>query len=253
MGKHKKFLKSEKAKVKLKGNKLKGPQNVTKTDFKVKKIVLTDQLKNVQELEKGTRKIHSIQDCLARLRNTTSAEALSNLKEIILYQEDDVQKNLEVIIKTVANLSLSVEKSDRNECFRLLNIICGQKNRLNLEPFFSILLTYLKCAMTHIKSSIQEDSLSMLDILMKHFPQLVVAEKDEILIPYLDMMSKTKNEASQERSIKLHSSNKIMTIKWRKTILEQLVVLLKCLNNNKRNLDAERSSRNAKEIIVGEK
>lgn len=252
MGKHKKFLKSEKAKVKLKGNKLKGPQNVTKTDFKVKKIVLTEQLKNVQELEKGTRKIHSVQDCLSRLKNSTSAEAISNLKEIILYQEDDVQKNLEMIIKIVANFSLSIEKGDRVECFRILNIICSQKNRLNLEPFFSILLTYLKCAMTHIKPSIQEDSLSMLDILMKHFPQLVVAEKDDILIPYLDMMSKTKNESSQERSITLHSSNKIMSIKWRKTILEQLVLLLKCLNNEKRKND-EISSRSAKDIIVSEK
>jgi pre-rRNA-processing protein IPI1 len=219
----------------------------------VKKIVLTDQLRNVQEIEKGTRKVHSVQDSLTRLRNSTSAEALSNLKDIILYQEDDVQKNLEVIIKTVANLSLSIEKSDRTECFRLMNIICSQKNRLNLAPFFSILLTYLKCAMTHIKPSIQEDSLSMLDILMKHFPQLVVAEKDDILIPYLDMMSKTKNDSSQERSITLHSSNKIMSIKWKKTILEQLAVLLKCLNTDKRHNDAERSSKNAKEIVVGEK
>ncbi len=53
MGKHKKFLKSEKAKVKLKGNKLKAAQNTTKTDFKVKKIILTDQLRNVNDFKEG--------------------------------------------------------------------------------------------------------------------------------------------------------------------------------------------------------
>lgn len=46
MPKHKKFLKSEKAKIKLKGAKLPKGLNVTKTDFKVKKIVIREQLKD---------------------------------------------------------------------------------------------------------------------------------------------------------------------------------------------------------------
>uniref|UniRef100_A0A1B0CSR9 Pre-rRNA-processing protein Ipi1 N-terminal domain-containing protein n=1 Tax=Lutzomyia longipalpis TaxID=7200 RepID=A0A1B0CSR9_LUTLO len=44
-GKHKKVLRSEKAKVKLKGAKLPKGQNITKTDFKVKKILIREQLK----------------------------------------------------------------------------------------------------------------------------------------------------------------------------------------------------------------
>lgn len=46
MAKHKKFLKSEKAKIKLKGAKLPKGLNVTKTDFKVKKIVIREQIKD---------------------------------------------------------------------------------------------------------------------------------------------------------------------------------------------------------------
>lgn len=45
MSRHKKFLKSEKAKTKLKGAKLQKGLNVTKTEFKVRKIVIRDQLK----------------------------------------------------------------------------------------------------------------------------------------------------------------------------------------------------------------
>jgi len=97
MGKHKKFLKSEKAKVKLKGTKLKEAQNITKTDFKVRKIIITEQLKNVQALEKGTRKKHNVIDCIARLKNSSSAEAISNLKDIIIFQQEDFQRNIETV------------------------------------------------------------------------------------------------------------------------------------------------------------
>lgn len=110
MGKHKKFLKSEKAKVKLKGTKLKEAQNVTKTDFKVRKIIITEQLKNVHELGVGTRKKHSVNDCIARLKNSSSAEVISNLKDIILYQQDDFQRNIEsVSYKKLIRKPLSIK------------------------------------------------------------------------------------------------------------------------------------------------
>ncbi|CRL07308.1 CLUMA_CG020286, isoform A [Clunio marinus] len=229
MGKHKKFLKSEKAKVKLKGTKLKAPQNVTKTDFKVRKIVITEQLRNVQVKEPGTRKIHSVNDCLARLKNSSSAEAISNLKDIILGQPEDFQKHLESIIKVVANLSLSIEKNDRKECFKILDLICAQTIEQNMRPFFPILVTFLKCALTHIKPAIQQDSLLMLDVLLKHAPQLVASEKDNILRPYLDMVSKMRFEEKPERTLSLQLGNKIISMKWRKSVLERLIVFLKCI------------------------
>lgn len=237
MGKLKKFLKSEKAKVKLKGNTLRGPQNVTKTDFKVKKIVITEQLKNVQAKEAGTRKIHSINDCLARLKNSSSKEVISNLKEIILYQPNDFQKHLESIIKVVANLSLSIEKVDRKECFKVLEIICAQTSEQNLRPFFPILVTFLKCAMTHIKPAIQEDSLLMLDILLQHAPQLVASERDNILSPYLDMVSKMRVGDKPERTLSMELGNKITGIRWRKSVLERLIVFLKCISNQEKQVD----------------
>lgn len=253
MGKHRKFLKSEKAKVKLKTTKLKGPQNITKTDFKVRKIVITEQLKNVQVKEAGTRKIHSISDCLARLKNSSSAEAISNLKDIILYQADDFQKHIESIVKIVANLSLSIEKVDRKECFKILDIICTQTSEQNLRPFFPILVTFLKCAMTHIKPAIQEDSLLMLDVLLKHAPKLVADEKDNILPSYLDMVSKMRVEEKPERTLSLQLGNKITSMKWRKSVLERLIVFLKCIGSQEQDTDKLDTSRNIREIVVDHK
>lgn len=45
MTRHKKFIKSEKAKTKFKSTKLPKGLNVTKTEFKVRKIVIRDQIK----------------------------------------------------------------------------------------------------------------------------------------------------------------------------------------------------------------
>ena len=53
MTRHKKFIKSEKAKTKLKGAKLPKGLNVTKTDFKVKKIVIREQIRDATLIEDG--------------------------------------------------------------------------------------------------------------------------------------------------------------------------------------------------------
>lgn len=57
---HKKFVKKEKASVKLKGTKTLLPkgQNITDTSFKVKKIVVREQLKPRTENEVVTKKTH---------------------------------------------------------------------------------------------------------------------------------------------------------------------------------------------------
>lgn len=252
MGNHKKYLKSEKAKIKLKGTKLKGPQNVTKTDFKVRKIIITEQLKNVQVKESGVRKVHSVNDCLARLKNSTSAEAISNLKDIILHQSEDFNKHLEEIIKIAANMALKVEKADRKECFKVLDLICSQTAERNLQPFFPILITYLKCAMTHIKPKIQEDSLLMLDILLKNAPQLMASEKDSIFPPYLNMISKMRIESNPERTLSSQLGNKIMNIKWRKCVLERLIVFLRCIRNvESLTVDQNTDETSTMEIVVG--
>lgn len=54
MTRYKKFLKSEKAKTNLKGAKLAKGLNVTKTDFKIKKIAIREQIRDTTIIEDGT-------------------------------------------------------------------------------------------------------------------------------------------------------------------------------------------------------
>lgn len=111
-----------------------------------------------------------------------------------------------------------------------MGIIFTNSSINNLRPFFSILVSYLRCAITHIKPAIQEDSLNMLDVLLANAPELVAIERDNILPPYLDMISKMRAENKPERTLSLQLGNKITTIRWRKSVMERLISLLKCIS-----------------------
>ena len=100
---------------------------------------------------------------------------------------------------------------------------------------------------------IQEDSLLMLDILLKHAPQLVASEKDNILPPYLDMVSKMRVEDKPERTLSLQLGNKITSIKWRKSVLERLTLFLKCIASQEKGADKVDAVTGAREIVVDEK
>lgn len=93
----------------------------------------------------------------------------------------------------------------------------------------------------------------MLDILLKHAPQLVASEKDSILQPYLDMVSKMRVEDKPERTLSLQLGNKITSQKWRKNVLERLIIFLKCISSQERQIEKVESTENSLQIVVDEK
>lgn len=111
---HQKFLKSEKAKVKLKAKKeLPKGTNVTNTTFKVKKIVLREQLKTAVNEPLSNYKL-SLKELLSRLQhfNTTSRkDALNGLKQLITSNGEEIL-NVHVgqLISGVSPLALDKEK-----------------------------------------------------------------------------------------------------------------------------------------------
>lgn len=114
---YQKFLKAEKAKTKLKGKKdkeLPKGTNVTKTNFKVKKIVIKEQLKNREKSQEAlsTRKLN-VKELLSRLNhfNTNSrTDALDGLKELISLHSEVLDHNLGDIIHGITTLILNIEK-----------------------------------------------------------------------------------------------------------------------------------------------
>lgn len=113
---YQKFQKAEKAKTKLKGKKdkeLPRGTNVTKTNFKVKKIVIKEQLKKHLLSEAlSTRKLN-VKELLSRLNhfNTNSrTDALDGLKELITLHPEVLEQNLGQLIHGVTTLLINIEK-----------------------------------------------------------------------------------------------------------------------------------------------
>lgn len=131
-----KKVKSERAKVKLKGAKhLPKGTNVTDTSFKVKQIVIREQLKVSDDSEPlSTRKLN-IKELISRLHHYNSSvriDALTGLKELVTRYTDDVlHDNLPLLIQNVSQLVLDKEKSVRRDALKLLAVILSPVRTYN--------------------------------------------------------------------------------------------------------------------------
>ncbi|EDW86469.1 uncharacterized protein Dwil_GK14830 [Drosophila willistoni] len=238
-GHHKKNLRAEKAKVKLKGAKLPKGLNVTKTDFKVRKIEIREQLRESLVNEKGQRQLN-LKETLSRLKHHSSkykSEALRNVRDSIKSgQAEHLIGHLGELLQGIASGSLDIEHATRLESFKALDSLMEALSPEAVAPFFHILSSYLRCAMTHIQPAIQEDSLLMLDVLLERVPPKLLAEKSSYIIigNFIDMISRSRHD--QEKSNRLLTLNlgqgKESTIKWRTKVMLRLEQILKTLKED---------------------
>ncbi|VVC91998.1 unnamed protein product [Leptidea sinapis] len=224
---YQKFLKAEKAKTKLKGKKdkeLPKGTNVTKTNFKVKKIVIKEQLKkHVQSETLSTRKLN-VKELLTRLShfNTNSrTDALDGLREIISSDVQILEQSLGPVIQGVTALILNVEKVVRQAALKVLHLVLSNVSSEKIEPFYDVMSTYLRSAMTHIDNRIQEDSLLFLDILLLCASDKAARDFHKIIPNFLDMISKLKTD-KPGRTLTVNLNSQITSVKWRVKVLNRL-------------------------------
>ncbi|XP_013192833.2 testis-expressed protein 10 homolog [Amyelois transitella] len=233
---HQKFLKSEKSKTKLKAKKdLPKGTNVTKTNFKIKKIVIKEQLKKHGVSEALSARKLNIKELLSRLNhfNTNSrTDALDGLKELVTIHPEVLDQNLGQLVLGVSPLVLNIEKVIRHESFKVLHSILMKTNIEKIEPFFDIMSTYLRSAMTHIDNRIQEDSLLFLDLLVQYTPQKVAEDFHKIVPNFLDMISKLRVDSKPGRTLTVNLGSKITSVKWRVKVLHRLKDYLKIFINH---------------------
>lgn len=141
--------------------------------------------------------------------------------------------NLSQLLNGVSPLVLDKEKTVRREALKLIAIILSPISSDNITPFFDILCSYLKCAMTHIDSNIQEDSLLLLDNLLATVPNLVAQNSMKILPNFFDLISKLKSDSKPGRTLTVSLGNKITGIKWRIKVLNRLYSILDAIILNK--------------------
>lgn len=236
MTRHRKFLKAEKARTKLKGANLPKGLNVTKTEFKVRKIVIPELKK--KELEPGARPRYTVQECLTKLNHSNLShrlEGISCLKRMLETNFDEIKNQfLAKIVQAISAMSIDIEREVRREASQFLGSIFCKLGEATMEPFFDIICCYLRCAMTHITPSIQEDSLLLLDTLLVQLPSLVADKKNKILENFLDMISKLKNDSQPTRTLTVRLGSKLSSNKWRIRVLERLDSLFAAIVSEER-------------------
>ncbi|XP_037813672.1 testis-expressed protein 10 [Lucilia sericata] len=253
-GSHKKKLRAEKAKVKLKGAKLPKGLNVTKTEFKVRKITIREQLKESQYAD-GLKQVN-LKETLSKLRHHSSSfriESLRNLRDAISINHPGLLSSLNDVIQGVSAISLDVEREARRESFKTLSSLLGHLSVEAVAPFFHIISSYLRCAMTHIQPNIQEDALMMLDVLLQHVPHLVAVHSAKIFQNFLEMISRVRADGDKAgRMLTVNMGQRQTTIKWRSKVLLRLQQMLQTLAEHKRSMreDASKANNNNSKFIT---
>ncbi|XP_066593649.1 testis-expressed protein 10 homolog [Prorops nasuta] len=257
---HKKNLKSEKAKVKLKAKKatrLPKGLNVTDTSFKVKKIIIKEQLKHQDDTEILSRRKLNVKDLLSRLQHhnsTVRQEAVKELKEILSQHSPEIlSSQFSSLLQGVSALSLDKEKNIRRDSLKVLSLILSPTSKDQLYPFCDILISYLKCAMTHIDTNIKEDSLLFLDVLAQNCNDVLAQNSLGILPCFLDMISKLHTEIKPGRQLTTTLNSKNTSVKWRNKVLERLNTIFKSIliyNRPEENLSALKNVINANENSI---
>lgn len=178
-----------------------------------------------------------LKDLLSKLQHHNSTnrnEGLRYLKEIIANHPLETSKHLGAIIQGICQLALDIEKDVRKECFKALTVVFASQTTELIAPFFNVITSYLRCAMTHINIQIQEDSLLLLDCLLLYTPTLVAANSDGIFSCFLDMISKLRTESKPERTLTTNLGRKLTNVKWRSKVLDRLLGILKAIVENRK-------------------
>ncbi|XP_034490287.1 testis-expressed protein 10 [Drosophila innubila] len=236
-GHHKKNLRAEKAKVKLKGAKLPKGLNVTKTDFKVRKIEIRGQLTESSLISSnGQRRQLNLKETLSRLRHYNlkfRTDALRNVRDAVkLGEAEHLVGHLNELFQGIAGGALDMERDVRREAFKTLDVLLEALSTQAVVPFFHIIAAYLRCAMTHVQPAIQEDSLLLLDVLLQRVPSSMLAERSAstIIGHFIDMISRTRHDTQHTNRLLTvrmgQGQGQQTTIKWRTKVLLRLQQIL---------------------------
>ncbi|XP_025829113.1 testis-expressed protein 10 [Agrilus planipennis] len=245
--KTKKHLKSEKSKTKLKGRDsdktkfLPKGANVTNVNFKIKQIVVPEQLKTHGEDEIVSKRKLNIKDLLSRLKHYNTnikSDALQDLIEVFSsYKEEPVslviKSYISQILQNTCSLILDKEKNVRQKAIKFISLILSTVEKEKIFPFSNIILSHLKCAMTDINKSIQGDSLLLLDSLVTDFPQVVTEYSEQILPIFFILISNVQSNLSSTKTLQLNLQGTSTSTKWRLQVLNRLQKILIVIVRNK--------------------
>ncbi|KAK6173707.1 hypothetical protein SNE40_017113 [Patella caerulea] len=226
----------QKKKVKV-GKKLPKSMNTTNTSFKTRTIQIIQQLKK-DEGEATTKRKVNIKELLSQCQHynvTVRLGAAKGLKELLLISEETVIAYLGLIVDRAGSLMTDKDCHVREAVLKLFQALFEKVPANCMSPFFPVLCAHLCCAMTHINGEIQQDSLSMFDLLLETYPQLVIAGSNQLMSNFVEQISKkkfknVKGDRLKSNDLKFTLSvtpdSRLSSQKWQAKVLTRLNKLL---------------------------
>ncbi|CAG11931.1 unnamed protein product, partial [Tetraodon nigroviridis] len=221
-------------KVKLKVGKTKPKaNNATNTNFRTKGIYLSEQLKKDTSGPTTHRQL-GINDLLSQLHHyndNVKNSALLGLRELLTLNPSLLEEHLSRLLSEVAAVFTDKDGSVRSATTRLLKFIAQSVPAERVAPFFPLLSAHLSCAMTHIDTGIQEDSIKILDVLLEHYPALLAARPEVLLTNFLELISHRQNSGGNKKvqepkgrtwALSINPSRAVTSQQWRLSVLLRL-------------------------------
>ncbi|PIK62541.1 putative testis-expressed sequence 10 protein-like [Apostichopus japonicus] len=226
-------------KVKLKvGKKKPMPDNFTNTAFKSQSVLMKEQFKVVDGAIPQTKKKQTIEDLLCTINHYNAkvrTSTLMGLKELLVANNHLIQDNLAALIQNVAHTFTDKDRDVRQAGHPVMQQVVKNIPSNLMVPFFPTMCAHLCCAMTHLQEDIQLDALTILDLLLVHYPSLVITRSKELLTNFIHQISQQGGHYDGAETVQLNISpgNKSSGQKWRVQVLQRLRSFLSAIVDNK--------------------
>ncbi|XP_025023067.1 testis-expressed protein 10 isoform X2 [Python bivittatus] len=238
-------------KLKLKvGKKKPRLENATDTNFRTKTIHLPEQLRQDGILPTNNRRLN-IKDLLSQMNHYSAGvkqSALFGLKDLLSQYPFIIDAHLSNILSELAAVFTDKDSSVRTAAVCLLQFLAPKIRAEHISPFFPLMSAHLSSAMTHISEEIQEDSLKVLDILLKEYPTLLRDRSSVLLNNFVELIShqqlstqlKSRDKISWMLSV--NPNRRVTSQQWRLNVLVRLQKFLQILVEGSSTLEIDSES-----------
>ncbi|KAI8886564.1 hypothetical protein K501DRAFT_243995 [Backusella circina FSU 941] len=206
-------------KKKLKVGKKKAvADNFTDTAFKSRSISLPNQsISEDKSQEITTSRNLTLPDLLVQLKHYNSGvkkDALLGMQDLCTQHPALLVSSLGSVVNGILKLFVDDDREVRKAVLNFLKETFVDIDRVELQPFMSLLVIYTCSAMTHIFEDVRLDAVKLMDLWIQITPDIVVSKFwNRITGNYMSLLSVDSQSISTSTSIPSSGNNTTASIK----------------------------------------
>ena len=155
-----------------------------------------------------------MQDLLGQVghyKASVKKEALTGICELLQSHPDLFAPNFSKILLQVSPTLTDNVPQVRHAFCTLLKHLLTCTTLDNIRPFVPVVVAHLICGLTHINEEIQFDSLKVFDLLLAHFPTLLLPDAHKLLPLLVRLISRQKQLAETAAAFASGGKNSLLS------------------------------------------